>query len=51
MEALAARRRDETSKNWTFFAAGAVLAALPVIALFLYLEKYIVGGLISGAVK
>ncbi len=42
---------DETSKNWTFFAAGAVLAAIPVIALFLFLEKYIVGGLVSGAVK
>ena len=42
---------DETSKNWTFFAAGAVLAAIPVIALFLFLQKYIVGGLVSGAVK
>jgi arabinogalactan oligomer/maltooligosaccharide transport system permease protein len=42
---------NETSKNWTLFAAGAVLAAIPVVALFLFLEKYIVGGLISGAVK
>lgn len=42
---------NETSKNWTLFAAGAVLAAIPVVVLFLFLEKYIVGGLVSGAVK
>ena len=42
---------QETSKNWTLFAAGAVMAAIPVMVLFLFLEKYIVGGLVSGAVK
>ncbi|WP_261765361.1 sugar ABC transporter permease [Actinotalea fermentans] len=37
--------------NWGLFAAGAVLAAIPVLALFLFLQKYIVGGLTAGAVK
>ncbi len=42
---------DEFSKNYSIFAAGAVLAALPVMALFLYLQKYIVSGLTAGSVK
>lgn len=42
---------QETSRNWTLFSAGAVLAAIPVMALFLYLQKYIIGGLTAGAVK
>jgi arabinogalactan oligomer/maltooligosaccharide transport system permease protein len=42
---------QETSKNWTLFAAGAVIAALPVMALFLFLQRYIVGGLTAGSVK
>lgn len=37
--------------DWSAFSAGAVMAALPVVALFLFLQKYIVGGLTSGAVK
>lgn len=38
-------------QNWTVFAAGAVIAAIPIVALFLYLQKYIVSGLTGGAVK
>ncbi|WP_275002802.1 sugar ABC transporter permease [Promicromonospora iranensis] len=37
--------------NWGLFTAGAVLSALPVLALFLFLQKYIVGGLTAGSVK
>lgn len=37
--------------NWGLFAAGAVISALPVLLLFLYLQKYIVGGLTAGSVK
>ncbi len=37
--------------NFPVFTAGAVLAAIPVMALFLYLQKYIVSGLTAGAVK
>ena len=39
------------NSNWPVFTAGAVLAALPVMILFLFLQKYIVGGLTAGAVK
>lgn len=42
---------DQFGQNWTVFAAGAVLAAIPIVALFLYLQRYIVSGLIGGAVK
>lgn len=39
------------SQNWGVFAAGAVLAALPVMVLFLLSQRYIAGGLVSGSVK
>jgi arabinogalactan oligomer/maltooligosaccharide transport system permease protein len=42
---------EETNTNYPVFAAGAVLAAIPVMALFLYLQKYIVSGLTAGSVK
>jgi arabinogalactan oligomer / maltooligosaccharide transport system permease protein len=42
---------DQFGQRWTVFAAGAVLAAIPIVALFLYLQKYIVSGLTGGAVK
>ena len=38
-------------ENWGVFTAGAILAALPVVALFLFLQRYIVSGLTGGAVK
>ena len=41
----------ENNTYWPIFSAGAVLAAIPVMALFLWLQKYIVGGLTAGAVK
>lgn len=42
---------DQNSKNWGTFAAGAVLAALPLMVLFLFLQRYIVSGLSAGSVK
>ncbi|GAB3189349.1 sugar ABC transporter permease [Nesterenkonia suensis] len=42
---------QETSQNWSIFAAGAVLAAIIPVALFLALQKYIIGGLTAGSVK
>ena len=42
---------QETSSNWTLFSAGAVLAAVPIMVLFLFLQRYIVSGLTAGAVK
>lgn len=42
---------QETSQNWSIFAAGAVLAAIIPVALFLVLQRYIVSGLVAGSVK
>ncbi|MDR2114100.1 MAG: ABC transporter permease subunit [Bifidobacteriaceae bacterium] len=36
---------------WGQFAAGATLSALPVLLLFLFLQRYIVSGLTAGSVK
>ena len=42
---------SQKDANWGLFAAGASLAALPVLLLFLFLQRYIVSGLTAGAVK
>lgn len=42
---------DRLDANWGLFAAGAVISAIPVLVLFLFLQKYIVGGLTAGSVK
>ena len=42
---------NNNSANLGTFAAGAVLTMAPVIALFQFLQRYIVGGSIAGAVK
>ncbi|WP_028046646.1 sugar ABC transporter permease [Cellulomonas sp. URHE0023] len=42
---------DERNAQWGLFAAGAVLAAIPVVVLFLFLQKWIVSGLTAGSVK
>ncbi|MEH3089127.1 MAG: ABC transporter permease subunit [Microbacterium arborescens] len=42
---------NQLASNWGLFAAGAVLASLPVLALFLGLQRYIIGGLTAGSVK
>lgn len=42
---------DQFNQNWGVFAAGAVLGAIPVVVLFQFLQRYIVGGLTAGAVK
>lgn len=41
----------EYSTQWGYFAAGAILVSLPVMALFFKLQKYLIGGLTAGAVK
>ncbi len=43
--------RDQISNCYTMFCAGGVLVALPVTALFLWLQKYYVEGVTGGAVK
>ena len=42
---------DQKTAPWGIFAAGSVIAAIPVILLFQYLQKYIVSGLTAGGVK
>jgi arabinogalactan oligomer/maltooligosaccharide transport system permease protein len=42
---------DGRNARWGMFAAGAVLAALPVLVLFFLLQRYVVSGLASGSVK
>ncbi|HWM92053.1 MAG TPA: sugar ABC transporter permease [Thermoanaerobaculia bacterium] len=39
------------SEQWGYFAAGSIIAAIPVVVLFLFLQKYLVSGLTAGAVK
>jgi arabinogalactan oligomer/maltooligosaccharide transport system permease protein len=41
----------DRSNNLGIFAAGAVLTAVPVVVLFQFLQRYIVGGLTAGSVK
>ncbi|MCJ1697997.1 sugar ABC transporter permease [Rathayibacter caricis] len=41
----------DRSNNLGVFAAGSVMIALPVLALFLYLQRFIIGGLTAGSVK
>lgn len=42
---------DQFNQNWGVFAAGAILGAIPIVVLFQFLQRYIVGGLTAGAVK
>lgn len=42
---------DQFNVRWGPFAAGAILAGLPVVLLFQFLQRFIVSGLTQGAVK
>jgi arabinogalactan oligomer / maltooligosaccharide transport system permease protein len=42
------RGRDQ---NWGRFAAGSMLAGVPVLLVFQFLQRYLIGGLTAGAVK
>lgn len=42
---------NEFSQNWTIFAAGAVVASLPILIVFLLMQRYLVSGLARGAVR
>jgi arabinogalactan oligomer/maltooligosaccharide transport system permease protein len=39
------------SENWGPFAAGSILASIPIVIIFLSLQRYIVNGLTAGSVK
>lgn len=36
---------------WGYFAAGSIIVSVPVVVLFLFLQKYLVSGLTAGGVK
>ena len=42
---------DERSMNQPAFAAGGLLTAIPIVILFISLQKQLVSGLSSGSVK
>jgi arabinogalactan oligomer/maltooligosaccharide transport system permease protein len=39
------------AQQWGYFAAGSIIVSLPIVFLFLYLQKYLVSGLTAGSVK
>ncbi|CDQ38935.1 maltose ABC transporter permease [Virgibacillus kapii] len=42
---------DQFSTNFTRFAAGSILIAIPIALVFLLLQRYLISGLTSGATK
>jgi len=38
-------------QQWGYFAAGAIITAIPVVVLFFFLQRFLVSGLTAGAVK
>lgn len=42
---------QQRNNNFGMFAAGALIVAIPTVALFQFLQRYIVGGITAGAVK
>lgn len=42
---------DQFSTNFTRFAAGAILIALPIALVFLFLQRYLISGLTAGGIK
>lgn len=43
--------RDALATNWGVLLAGLLISALPIIILFLFMQKYFIRGLSSGSVK
>lgn len=43
--------RDALQTDWGILLAGMVLAALPIIILFIFMQKYFIRGMTAGSVK
>jgi multiple sugar transport system permease protein len=43
--------KGEYISNWADISAAAILVALPILAIYLFLERYLVGGLTAGSEK
>ena len=44
-------RSGNYSEAWGIFAAGALVGAVPIVTLYLFLQRFLVSGLTTGAVK
>ncbi|MFW5690035.1 MAG: ABC transporter permease subunit, partial [Spirochaetota bacterium] len=44
-------RNGHYSEAWGVFSAGALIGAVPIVVLYLFLQRYLVSGLTTGAVK
>ncbi len=44
-------RNGEYSEAWGVFSAGALIGAIPIVTLYLFLQRFLVSGLTTGAVK
>ena len=42
---------SEFSENWTMFSAGSVMSSVPIILMFVFLQRFIQGGLASSGIK
>jgi arabinogalactan oligomer/maltooligosaccharide transport system permease protein len=42
---------DQFANNFTRFSAGAILIAVPIALVYLFLQRYLISGLASGATK
>ena len=42
---------DQFAAHWPLFSAAAVLSSLPIMIVFMFLQKYIQNGLVAGGVK
>lgn len=43
--------RNQFSTNWTQFSAAAIMASLPIMIIFMALQRFIAKGLVAGALK
>ena len=46
-----ATMRGEYTTDWNEISAAAVFVAIPIMLIYLFLERYLVGGLTAGAEK
>lgn len=44
-------RNGDYSEAWGIFSAGALIGAIPIVTLYLFMQRYLVSGLTTGAVK
>ena len=42
---------DQFAAHWTLFSAAAVISSIPILILFMFLQRFIQSGLVAGGVK